>query len=69
MVKGPSILCRMHTETGTPTIRYMIRHIYMAPLCEDIAAGQESLLCQSYTSSDRGIDNLTDAYGDWDYVE
>lgn len=50
-------------------IRYMIRHIYMAPLCEDIAAGQESLLCLSYTSSDRGIDNLTDAYSDWDYVE
>lgn len=69
MEKGPSILCRTLMETGTPTIRYMIRNIYKAPLCEAVAAGLDSLLCSSYTSTERGIDNLTDAYSDWDYVE
>lgn len=46
----------------------MTRFKYNSPICEHLAAEQESLLCSSYTSSDREIDPLTDAYNDWDFV-
>ncbi|MBO4671348.1 MAG: hypothetical protein J5640_05865 [Bacteroidales bacterium] len=46
----------------------MTRLRYYSPHCEHSAVEQESLLCSSYTSADREIYNLTDAYSDWDFV-
>ena len=46
----------------------MVRNKYISPLCELSPVEQESLLCTSYTTGDRGIDSLTDASGDWDIV-
>ena len=53
---------------GTQLIEYMTRRLYFSPLCDYLAAEQDSLLCDSYSTGDREIDNLTDAYNDWDFV-